>query len=431
VTATEQDPTGPGRYGTAEVINMYDEELVRDPYGGYARIRERTPLARGVMPGVEPAWVVTRYDDVKTVLADPRFVNDQANVPGPPVRSLREQVLRAHEIPPEYMKYRLLRMDAFDGAEHSRLRGLVARAFTVRRVARMRPRVERIADELLERLPGLAGDDGVVDLIPHFANALPAAVLSEMVGIPERDKPRWHEWYAVVSPVADGRRKAAAWREMVPYAKALIERRRADPGDDLVSAMISAQDEDGNRLSEVEMIAMMVMLGLTGPQTNATFIGNGLLALLTHPEQAAVLRENPDLMPRAVEELLRWCGPTHVVPRMRYAAEDVEIGGVRVRKGEAVWIVLAGANYDPHRFDDPERLDITRERPDRRGAAHVAFGGGAHHCLAAAQARQDAEVAFAAVLRRLPGLTLAVDPSELEREPMPFQWRLRRLPVRL
>jgi hypothetical protein len=143
-----------------------------------------------------------------------------------------------------------------------------------------------------------------------------------------------------------------------------------------------------------------------------------------------MLRDNPELMPRAVHELLRFCGPTQVVPRMRYATEDLEIGGMPVRKGEAVWVVLAAANHDPDWFDEPDRFDITRDS-DGRAETHVAFGGGVHHCLAATQARQDAEVAFGALLRRFPDLALAVDPATLERDPMPFQWRLKRLPVRL
>jgi cytochrome P450 len=417
--------------GATELIDMYGGELMRDPFTGYARVREQAPLVRGVMPGVDPAWVVTRYDDVKMVLSDPRFVNDKANIPGIHVPNMREQVLRAHEIPAEYMKYRLLRMDAFDGAEHARLRKLVSKAFSVRRITQMRPRVEEIAEELLDRLPELA-EDGIVDLIKHFANVMPAHVLCELVGIPEEDRAQWDKWYAVVSPVVGGGDKAQAWHEMVPYAQSLIERRRAEGGEagDLLSALISAQNEDGERLSDIEMVAMMIMLGLTGPQTNATFIGNGILALLTHPDQRAMLRDNPELMPRAVHELLRFCGPTQVVPRMRYATEDLEIGGMPVRKGEAVWVVLAGANHDPTRFDEPDRLDITRES-DGRAETHVAFGGGVHHCLAATQARQDAEVAFGALLRRFPDLTLAVDPATLERDPMPFQWRLKRLPVRL
>jgi cytochrome P450 len=415
------------------VVDMGDRDLMRDPYGGYAQIRERAPLVRAAIPGVEPVWIVTRYEDVKMVLSDPRFVVNPANVPGMRVAGLGDQVMQRNKVPPEFMKYRRPRMDAFDGAEHARLRRLVSQAFTVRRITEHRPKVEAITERLLDRLPALA-DDGVVDLHRHFAYPLPDTVLCELVGIPEEDRERWHVWYTISSPTIEDD-KEKAWRELIAYTQNLVELRRAEPTGDLLSAMIRAQDEDGDRLSDVEMIAMMVMLGLTGPQTNATFIGNGILALLTHPDQLALLRKDPALMPRAVNELLRWCGPTQVVPRMRYAAEDVDIGGTLVRRGEAVWVVLAGANRDPRRFDDPERLDITRSAGPggsaRQREAHVAFGGGAHYCLAAAQARQDAEVAFGALFRRFPGLALAVDPYELDRDPMPFQWRLSSLPVRL
>jgi cytochrome P450 len=192
--------------------------------------------------------------------------------------------------------------------------------------------------------------------------------------------------------------------------------------------MISARDDD--RLTDTEMIAMTVALGLTGPQTTASFIGNGILALLTHPEQLVLLRNKPDLMPRAVDEMLRWAGSTQVVPRVRYAAEDVQFDEVTVRKGDALWLVRAGANHDPRKFDEPDRLDITRE-PDRRAEAHIAFGGGSHRCLGAAQASQDAEVAFETLFRRFPNLTLAVDPNKLEHEHMAFRYRLKTLPVRL
>ena len=407
---------------------MSDKELMRDPFSGYARIREQTPLARGVMDGVEPAWMVTRYHDVKMVLGDPRFVNDKKNVPGTPA-PIREQVLQAIGIPPEYQKYRLQRIDAFDGAEHVRLRKLVSKAFTVRRINKLRPRVKEIADDLLDRLAARA-EDGVVDVIPHFANLLPNAVICELIDIPAADRSQWQEWYGVVTPTTGLERKIQVWRELVPYIQSLIERRRAEPGDDLISAMIGARNEDGDQLSETDIVAMLVLVGLTGPQTTATFIGNGICALLTHPDQRALLREKPELMPRAVHEMLRWVGSTQVLPRIRYATEDVEIGGQTMRKGDAVWLILASANHDPRMFDNPERLDFTRD-PDRRTETHVGFGGGAHRCLGAAQSSQDAEVAFESFFRRFPDAELAVDPAELERAPMAFQYRLMALPVRL
>jgi cytochrome P450 len=414
---------------TVGTVDMADEELMRDPYRGYSRIREQAPLVRAVMPGVEPVWIATRYDDVKMVLSDPRFVINAANVPGMRVRSLREQILRGvHGTPPEYVKYRVSQMGAFDGAELNRLRSVVSPEFTRRRIARLRERIEEITEDLLDRLPGFA-DDGVIDLMEHFAYPLPSTVLCELVGIPDDDRERWHGWYQAVWS-ATGQDKTTGWSELVGYVQELMARRRVEPGDDLLSGLVQTQLEDGDRISDTEIIALIVSVGLAGRQTTADLIGSGTVALLTHPDQLALLRADPDLMPRAVHELLRFCTPTHVA-RMRYAAEDVDIGGTLVRKGEAVRPVLVAGNYDPRKFDRPERLDITRE-PDGRLESHVSFSYGPHYCLGAALARLEGEVAIAALLRRFPDLALTTDPKELNYELMPGQWRiLTALPVRL
>jgi cytochrome P450 len=407
-------------------VNLADEELLRDPPRGYARIREQAPLVRGVSPGMDPVWLVTRYDDVRMVLSDPRFVNNPANVPGMGLQSVTEQMLRARGIPAEYMKYRLNQMLEFDGADHARLRGLVSQAFTVRRVAALRPRTEEITENLLDRLPA-AAEDGVVDLMRHFASPLPDTVLCDLVGISAADRPRWREWRDAIWPRAT-ERGAQAWRDLIAYLRDLIERRRSEPTDDLISELIRAQGEGGDRLSETELITMILILGQTGHLTTVQLIGNGVVALLTHPEQLALLRDHPELLPRAVHELLRWCAPAPA-PRARYATEDLEIGGMPVRKGEAVIPSLLAANYDPRAFPGPDRFDITRD-PGGRPETHIAFGGGPHYCLGAALARQEGEVAFGALLRRHPGLTLAVEPDELEREPTGDRG-LRALPVRL
>jgi cytochrome P450 len=451
--------------GSAATVNLGDEELLRDPFRAYARIREQAPLVRAVMPGVEPGWLVTRYEDVKLVMGDPRFVHDPRNVPGTGVRDLREQVQRARGMPPEFMKTWLTGMIEVDGADHSRLRGLVSHAFTMRGVARLRPRVEEITEDLLDRLPELA-HDGVVDLIRHFAYPLSSTVLCDVVGIPEEDRRQWQEWREVVQAI-NGPGKVEAWRRVFGYIQELIERRRREPADDLTSELVRANSDaadgspagpGGNRVSDTEMVMMIVMLGLTSHQT-AHLIGNGTVALLTHPEQLALLRTNPDLMPRAVHEMLRWCSPTQVTPRLRYATEDIEVGGMPVRQGEAVWVVLAAANHDPRVFENPERFDITRdpertrrasgvaregravrvasekgERPmstDRRRVTHVAFGHGPHHCIGSELARLEGEVVFERLPRRYPDLALAVAPGELDREPLPGHWRLAALPVRL
>jgi cytochrome P450 len=417
---------GQGVPGVTRTVDLLDPELLRDPFTAYSHLRERAPLARVVFPGVDQeVWVVTRYDDVRTVLGDHRFVNDPAHVPGKDVGNLRERLVAARGIPPEYAKYVLDSILDADGEDHLRLRRLVSRTFTARRVMELRPRVEQITEDLLDRLPGTARD-GVVDLLPDFAYPLPITVICELVGIPEQDRPLWREWgKQLFSP--DG--LAAAMRDLVGYIEDLIARRRAAPAGDLLTGLIRTHDEDGDRLTDTELITMVLTLVLAGHETTAHLIGNGTAALLTHPGQLTLLREDPSLMPRAVHELMRWCGPVQAT-RIRYAAEDVDLGGMTVATGDPVMAMLVGANYDPRAFPDPERLDITRE-PDGRKESHVGFGHGLHYCLGAALARQEGEVAFTALLRRFPDLSLAVPPADLEREPLPGSWRLARLPLRL
>ncbi|RCG31604.1 cytochrome P450 [Sphaerisporangium album] len=422
---TADDGAGPD----PGMVNLMDPDLMADPFGGYGRLRERAPLLRGTFFGRgAPMWLATRYEDVKMVLGDHRFVNNPANVPGLDVQNIREREVEARGVPADLAEYVLDGILDADGADHIRLRRLVSRAFTARRVSELRPRVEQITEDLLDRLPATA-EDGVAELIEHFAYPLPITVICELVGIPEEDRPRWRAWgKALVTLEAGG--MGAALREMVAHIHELIGRRRAAPTGDLLTGLIRAHDEDGDRLGDTEMVTLVLALVLAGHETTAHLIGNGTAALLTHPDQLALLRSDPALMPRAVHELMRWCGPVQAT-RMRYAAEDVMVGGMPVGKGEAVMAVLVSANHDPRAFDDPERLDITREPEAGRKETHVGFGHGLHYCLGAALARQEAEVAFGALLRRFPDLSLAVAPEGLERELMPGSWRLARLPVKL
>ncbi|MFI0421560.1 cytochrome P450 [Spongiactinospora sp. 9N601] len=415
--------------GITEPIDLMDPDLLHDPFHGFARIREEAPVARAVFPGkVDPILLVTRYDDVKTVLSDQRFVNNPANVPGGDVGNVREQLIKMRGIPPEYAKYILESILDVDGADHIRLRRLVSRAFTARRVLELRPRVEEIAGALLDELPGKAGPDGAVDLIEGFAYPLPIAVICELVGIPEEDRPAWRDWgRSLVSLQPNAMNEPLIG--MVHSIENLILRRRAEPTGDLLSSLIRVHDEDGDRLSDQEMVTMVLTLVLAGHETTAHLIGNGTAALLTHPDQLERLRAEPELMPLAVHELMRWCGPVHGT-RIRYAAEDVELGGVKIAQGQPVMAILVGANYDPRRFADPDRLDITRESEGHR-ETHVGFGSGLHYCLGAALARQEGEVAFAGLLRRFPRLALACDPGELQRHYLPGSWRLAGLPLRL
>jgi cytochrome P450 len=413
-----------------DLINPEGPELVMDPFTAYSRIREEMPLARAGMPGVDPFWIVTRYDDVTTVLNDSRFVVSTANVPGMQDTANRmDQLQLAAGTPPEYIKYTRANMTSLDGPDHLRMRKLVSQAFTPRRVAALQPRIEAVTEELLDQLPGTA-TDGVVDLLRHFAYPMPFTIMCELIGVPPEDRMRFRlatlEWAA--AGTMRGRSGSKLFPETIfDYTRRLIERRRAELSDDLSSALIDAHDH-GDRLTEDELVWTIVSLVFAGQETTVHFITNGITALLTHPDQLSLLREQPGLMPGAVDELMRWCGPGLATP-FRYAAEDVEIGGGVIRRGEAIMPIIAGGNYDPRAFGDPQTLDITRaNEPGHK--AHLGFGHGAHYCLGAALARREGEVAFRSLLRRFPDLALAVDPADLQRHPGGM-WKLVALPVTL
>jgi cytochrome P450 len=326
-------------------------------------------------------------------------------------------------VPPEYARYLVGTILDIDPPDHTRLRRLVSRAFTVRPVAALRPRVETITAELLDDLAAAADP---VDLIEAFAYPLPITVICELVGIDEADRPAWRAWgRAFVAMEPD--RVSSAVRGMVDHIHALVGRRRTTPADDLLTALIRAHDEDGDHFSDVELVAMVLTLVFAGHETTAHLIGNATAALLTHPDQLALLRADTQLWPAAVRELMRWCGPVHIL-RLRYAADDVELDGTLIRRGDAVQAVVVSANFDPRAYAEPARLDVTR-LVDAHGDGHLGFGQGVHYCLGAALARQEGEVALHGLFARFPRLALAVDPSELAWLPRPGLRRLAALPV--
>jgi cytochrome P450 len=403
--------------------DIMDPGLIADPVGGYGRLREQAPVVRGRAPDGTPAWFVTRQADVRTVLSDPRFVNSARSVPGVEVDSVRDKLIEQVGIPADLVHYFAGSILDTDGEDHSRLRKLVSRAFTVRRVSALRPRVEEITAGLLDRMSGLPEP---VDLVAEYAYPLPITVICELVGVAEEDRPAWHRWSTALTRMEPGVIAPAA-REMVDHVQEQIRRRRAEPADDLLSALVQVQEEDGDRLGVDELVTMVFTLVIAGHETTAHLVGNATLALLTHPDQLDLLRADPGRWPGAVHELMRWCGPVQIA-RMRYAAEDVELGGVTIRRGDVVQPVLVSANHDPREYPEPERLDVTR-RPAGRGEGHVGFGHGFHYCLGAALARQEGEVALRALVERFPRLALAAD--EPEWVALPGMRRLARLPVRL
>ena len=390
-------------------IDLSDGEVLRDPFRAYGRARERAAVARIVAPGFPGMWAVTRHAEARAMLADPRFELNAGSFMRP-------------EVPEDCVGY-MRTMQEMEGPEHLRLRGLVSPAFSGRRADELRPRIERIVGRLLDDLVAHA-PDGQVDLLPHFAQPLPIELICELVGIPEPDRLRWRKYGAAVS-AGHGEEFAAAIPAIIDGAKAAVARRRAEPADDLLSDLIRAQAQDGDRLSDVELVTLIWHLVLAG-QTPGNLVANAVDALLRHPDQLAALRADSRLAPAAVEELLRWCGP-QLLTIPRYAREDVELYGAAVVKGEPVTAAIVSANRDPRAFADPERLDLTRPAGP---AGHLGFAHGPHFCLGAPLARVETEVALTGLLRRFPDLAL-VAPEEANRTPDPGTWRLTALRVSL
>ncbi|MFE4018140.1 cytochrome P450 [Streptomyces sp. NPDC059101] len=408
--------------------NVMEPALLTDPFTGYGELREQGPVVRGRFADDTPVWFITRFEEAREVLRDHRFANAPAFAAGGGSGDTpSDRLMEIMGLPEHYRVYLANTILTMDAPDHTRIRRLVSRAFTARKITDLRPRVEDIADDLLRRLPEHA-EDGVVDLIKHYAYPLPITVICELVGIPEEDRLQWRDWGSVfVSLQPD--RLSEAFPAMIEHIHALIRERRAALTDDLLSELIRVHDDDGGRLSDVEMVTMVLTLVLAGHETTAHLIGNGTAALLTHPDQLRLLKSDPELLPRAVHELMRWCGPVQMT-QLRYATEDVEVAGVQIKQGEAVLAMLVAANHDPRHFADPARLDLTRQ-PAGRAENHVGFGHGMHYCLGASLARQEGEVAFGNLLAHYPDVSLAVEPDALQRVPLPGNWRLAALPVRL
>jgi cytochrome P450 len=385
-----------------------------DPQAFFTRLRESRPVTPVDLPGNGRAWLITRYEEVRAALADPRLAKDPRTMYPDWEPDPRAAMFNLH-------------MLNLDPPDHTRLRRLVQKAFTAGRVTALRPRVEEIAAVLLDAMAAKAAKaaGGVVDLVDQFAFRLPITVICELLGIPARHSGDFREWTSVLisSDHSPGEFREAAGA-MFGYFAELIEAKRRSPGDDLLSALIVTRDS-GDALSEGELYAMVFLLLVAGFETTVNLIASGALALLTFPSELERLRDDPSLLPSAVEELLRYANPlTHATER--FTVEDMPVGDVVIPAGEWVTVVTSSANRDPARFPDPDHLDLTRD-----ASGHVAFGHGIHYCLGAPLARLEGEVAFGQLLARFPSLTLAVPPSELRWRPSSLIRSLESLPVRL
>jgi cytochrome P450 len=374
-------------------FNPMDPEFVADPYPTYHRLRAEDPVHHSPLG----FWVLTRYEDVVAVLRDPRFAKE----------AIAAFVAARFGVAASGIGLSMLDRDPPD---HTRLRGLVSKAFTPRVVETLRPRIQQIVDRLLDRAEGT----GSMDLIEDFAYPLPVIVICEMLGVPVEDRERFKEWGIDIARGLDAillppdsevaRRSAAARSALTGYFRGLIAERRASPRADMLSALIAAE-EAGDKLSEEELLATCILLLVAGHETTVNLIGNGSLALLRHPDQLRRLREDPGLIAGAVEELLRYDGPVQRTARM--PSEDVTIAGRTIAKGEMVMPFIGAADRDPSQFPDPDRLDITRT--DNH---HIAFGWGIHFCLGAPLARVEGRIAINTLVQRLPKLALATDKPE-------------------
>jgi cytochrome P450 len=403
--------------GSVAAPEVFTDAFFADPHRAYARLRRQGPVHQVTTPNRQQVWLVVGHAEARAALADPRLSKDvrvaekvyaRRTDPAAPSRDFAAS-LSAH-------------MLNTDPPEHTRLRGLVGRAFTPRTVEALRPRIAEITDALIDDLSArLAGND-TVDLLDALAVPLPTAVICELLGVPEPARDILRDAITDLLSIGDPSVIDRASHTLAGLLAENLAAKRAHPGDDLLTALVAAHDEE-DRLTGPELVSMAMLLLVAGHETTVNVIANSALALLQHPDQRERLRAEPDLLPAAVEELLRFDGPTSTVT-FRFTTGPVAFGGVEIPAEHPVVISPLAANRDPARFADPDEL-----RLDRDTAGSIAFGHGVHHCLGAALARAEACAVLPALAERLADLRLAVEPGELRRRRSLLVNGLEALPV--
>ena len=390
-------------------FSPFSPEFLANPYPFYALLRRNDPVHWNQTINI---WILTRYEDMLPVLRDDELFSADRR---------RSENFQQLGVDPDDVPRSMLTSDPPD---HTRLRTLVNKAFTARTVARLRERIQQLVDGSLDRVAGR----GHMEVISDLAYPLPITVIAEMLGVPADDQDRFRAWSSKIAvalgPLTSqemGREAMEARNELIQYFNPLIERRRAEPQDDLISALIEAE-EQGDALTHGELLAMLLLLLIAGHETTVNLKGNGLLALLRHPEQAQRLREDPSIAKPAVEELLRYDSPVQLTGRV--AMEDLEIGGRKVKARQSVMTVVAAANRDPAVFPEPDALDLTRTPCN-----HLSFSAGIHFCLGAQLARIEGQIALSTIVRRFPEIRLAKPVEELTYRPAVVLRGLDELPV--
>ncbi|HEY3025864.1 MAG TPA: cytochrome P450 [Pyrinomonadaceae bacterium] len=372
-----------------KVTDFAQPEFKANPYPFYARLRAEAPVVQTKLFR-QPTWLVTRYDNVFMVLKDQRLLKDWL----PRTKWL-------HRLSGPTFGHMLNQ----DGPDHARLRTLVHKAFTPEMSGRMRDQIQRICDELLDEV----ATSSRMELMNGYALPLPLAIISQLLGIPAEDRRRLHALTRSslsASNILGVLRAMPDQRLLIRRLRQLIAERRHEPREDLITALVQAE-EAGDRLSEKELVATIMLLLIAGYETTVNLIGNGALALLQHPEQRHLFEQNPALVESAIEEMLRYTSPLDIASQ-RFAREDMKINSASIRQGDVVIAVIGSANHDESQFPDPEKFDITRE-PNK----HLSFGQGVHFCIGAPLARLEGQIALTTLFRRFPNLRLAQEPDSL------------------
>ncbi|MFQ5416068.1 MAG: cytochrome P450 [Myxococcota bacterium] len=383
------------------LFNPFLRSHRKDPHATWSALREAEPV---YWHPVFRMWMLTRYDDVLFVLRDKNFTTDRSSVP---VMKFANRMSRED---PKFSAMIQRSLLTLDGVEHTRLRGLVSKAFTPRRVERLRPQLQATVDDLLER----AAEAGEMELVRDLAHPLPVIAIALLLGVPESDRHLFAAWSKDLVQLLDPLQATGgveplrrACHQIFDYFGPLLAARRTEPRDDLLSAMIAAE-EDGQRLEELDLLALSALLLVAGHETTSNLIGNAVIALLRHPGERKRLQQDPALIDSAVDEFLRFDGPIQFTDRA--VRSDCEIGGKQIRKHQVVGLVLAAANRDPAQFPDPDRLDL-----GRRENNHLAFSQGNHFCLGSQLAKLETEIAVSSLLRRFPDFTGDPDPPAWRR----------------